>query len=131
ALQRVRDPLDVLLDAVLHVRPSQGSRVSVRESLPRSLPRRTPPRRRRCRPPVLRGLRPGPRRRIIPGLTDRAETGGVQSMDSKERAAALLASALRLAARGFRVFPVRPNSTRPPLLKGWSEESSTDPGTIR
>ncbi len=40
------------------------------------------------------------------------------------------AAALAWAARGFRVFPLRENGTRP-IWEGWPETATTDPDTIR
>lgn len=42
----------------------------------------------------------------------------------------LLDDALALAAQGFLVFPVRPDS-RAPYIKGWHEKATSDPATIK
>lgn len=39
--------------------------------------------------------------------------------------------ALEHAARGFKVFPVKPMAARPPLLKNWGDEATTDETKIR
>lgn len=41
-----------------------------------------------------------------------------------------LESALRLAALGYRVFPLEPNGKRP-VIKGWPDLASTDANTVR
>lgn len=45
--------------------------------------------------------------------------------------AALLASALSLAARGLHVFPLAPGSKVPALRRDWENRATTDPDTIR
>ena len=39
--------------------------------------------------------------------------------------------ALSLAAKGFRVFPIKPGAKSPPLLNGWPQKATTDPELIR
>lgn len=39
--------------------------------------------------------------------------------------------ALALAAKGFKVFPIKPNSKAPPLLAGWPERATSDSATIK
>ena len=43
----------------------------------------------------------------------------------------LLKSALELAAKGFRVFPVTPGAAKPPAISGWQAKATTDPEVIR
>jgi hypothetical protein len=42
-----------------------------------------------------------------------------------------LEMALEYAEAGWRVFPVRPNTKQPPLLRGWPEVATADPETVR
>lgn len=42
-----------------------------------------------------------------------------------------LEHALALAAKGFRVFPIKPGEKAPPLLNGWPQRASSDPDTVR
>lgn len=42
-----------------------------------------------------------------------------------------LSSALDLAAKGFKVFPIAPNAKFPPLVTGWKEKATSDPETVR
>ena len=44
---------------------------------------------------------------------------------------ALLDSALTLAARGLHVFPLKPDSKIPALLRDWENRATTDPDTLR
>jgi hypothetical protein len=41
-----------------------------------------------------------------------------------------LEHALALAARGFKVFPIKPGQKAPPLLAGWPERATSDPAVI-
>ena len=41
-----------------------------------------------------------------------------------------LHSALDLAAKGFRVFPITPNASKPPAVKDWQNRATTDPTTL-
>ena len=41
-----------------------------------------------------------------------------------------LAAALDLAARGFRVFPIKPGAKHPPLLNGWPTKATSDPEVV-
>lgn len=43
----------------------------------------------------------------------------------------LIACALRLAARGFHVFPLKPGAKSPPLVSDWPREATSDPEKIR
>ena len=43
----------------------------------------------------------------------------------------LIARALRLAARGFCVFPLKPGAKAPPLVSNWPGEATADPEQIR
>ena len=39
--------------------------------------------------------------------------------------------ALALAAKGFKVFPIRPGAKAPPLLNGWPQKATSDPEQIK
>lgn len=39
--------------------------------------------------------------------------------------------ALALAARGFKVFPLKPGAKAPPLLNGWPQKATSDPAEVR
>ena len=39
--------------------------------------------------------------------------------------------ALALAARGFRVFPIKPGAKTPPLLNDWPNKATSDPETVK
>ena len=41
-----------------------------------------------------------------------------------------LEAALALAAKGFKVFPIKPGAKHPPLLNGWPTKATTDPATV-
>ncbi len=41
-----------------------------------------------------------------------------------------LAAALALAAKGFKVFPIKPGAKAPPLWKNWPERATSDPAQI-
>ena len=43
----------------------------------------------------------------------------------------MIDAALQLAARGFRVFPIRPGAKYPPLVKAFPEKATTDETTVR
>ena len=38
--------------------------------------------------------------------------------------------ALALAAKGFKVFPIKPGAKHPPLLNGWPKKATSDPATV-
>jgi hypothetical protein len=40
-------------------------------------------------------------------------------------------SALALAQRGLRLFPLKPHLKFPPLIKEWEKKATADPETIR
>ncbi len=41
-----------------------------------------------------------------------------------------LEAALALAAKGFRVFPIKPGAKHPPLLTGWPTKATSDPALV-
>jgi hypothetical protein len=41
-----------------------------------------------------------------------------------------LQQALALAAKGFRVFPIKPGAKHPPLLTGWPTKATSDPALV-
>lgn len=43
----------------------------------------------------------------------------------------MLETALALAARGFKVFPITPGAKTPPLVKGWQHVATTDEAQVR
>lgn len=44
--------------------------------------------------------------------------------------ASKLESALALAAKGFKVFPIKPGAKYPPLLNGWPQKATSDPALV-
>ena len=44
--------------------------------------------------------------------------------------ASKLPAALALAAKGFKVFPIKPGAKHPPLLNGWPAKASCDPDVV-